>query len=119
MSILLITHDMGLVAQMADQVLVMYAGQVVEEAEVKDLLHAPRHPYTRALLQSVPSIRDSADRVLQSIRDTVPEHYEAMTGCRFRSRCPYAGPECEASQPVIELEGGHRVRCHRAGEVEP
>ena len=118
MSILLITHDMGLVAQMADQVLVMYAGQLVEEAPVKTLFRTPAHPYTRALLKSVPSIRDTHERVLESIQDTVPEHYESMTGCRFRSRCPYATAQCEQTQCVIDLGNGHKVRCHLAGEVE-
>ncbi len=118
MSIILITHDMGLVAQMADQVLVMYAGQVVEEAPVMELFHHPAHPYTQMLLKSVPSISDSDDRVLESIRDTVPERYQNMQGCRFRSRCPYATAECEQTQETLEHGPGHFVRCHRAKEVE-
>jgi len=119
MSILLITHDMGLVAQMADQVLVMYAGQIVEQAPVADLFRTPAHPYTQALLKSVPSILDTSDRVLESIQDTVPEHYESMTGCRFRSRCPFAAPACAQPQQTVELEGGHQVRCCRTEEVRP
>ncbi len=117
MSILLITHDMGLVAQVADQVIVMYAGQIVERAPVRELFHAPAHPYTRALLKSVPSIRDTRERVLESIQDTVPEHYEKMTGCRFRSRCPYAVPACERAQTACEVSPEHRVRCGRWREA--
>ena len=117
MSILLITHDMGLVAQMADQVLVMYAGQIVESAPVKALFHSPAHPYTRALLRSVPSIRDDHQRVLESIQDTVPEHYETLTGCRFRSRCPYAVDACAETQQTYDAGDSHWVRCHRWKEV--
>ena len=95
MSILLITHDMGLVAEMADRVLVMYAGQVVEEADAASLFLAPGHPYTKALLRSVPSIRDGADRRLSSIRGTVPERYGDLAGCRFYNRCDVAQPACE------------------------
>ena len=118
MSILLITHDMGLVAQMADQVIVMYAGQIVEEAPVEALFAQPAHPYTQALLKSVPSIQDDDDRILESISDSVPEHYESMSGCRFRSRCPYASSACEADQPVVQLRESHRVMCHLCQGVE-
>ena len=117
MSILLITHDMGLVAQMADEVIVMYAGQIVEQAPVRSLFHSPAHPYTRALLKSVPSIRDTSERVLESIQDTVPEHYESITGCRFRSRCPHACPDCALPQEPVELAPGHRVSCCQVQEV--
>ena len=117
MSILLITHDMGLVAQMADQVIVMYAGQIVERAPVADLFHNPAHPYTRALLKSVPSIRDTSERVLESIQDTVPEHYEKMTGCRFRSRCPHATAACEQIQTAVEVAPEHLVCCSRWKEA--
>ncbi len=117
MSILLITHDMGLVAQMADQVIVMYAGQIVERAPVADLFHNPAHPYTQALLKSVPSIRDTSERVLESIQDTVPEHYEKMTGCRFRSRCPHATAACEQIQAAVEVAPEHLVCCSRWKEA--
>ena len=87
MSMILITHDIGLVAQMADRVLVMYAGQIIEEAPVKELFRSPGHPYTRALLDTVPTIRDSADRKLVSIPGLVPENYDDIKGCRFADRC--------------------------------
>ena len=83
MSVLLITHDMGLVAQMADRVLVMYAGQMIEQAPVFELFDHPAHPYTRALLRSVPEIRDGKERVLESIEGIVPEQYDSIMGCRF------------------------------------
>ena len=115
MSILLITHDIGLVAEMADRVLVMYAGQIVEQTDVKTLFKKPAHPYTQALLHSVPSIRDGTRR-LESIRGTVPEHYQNIRGCRFASRCPYAVVECEKAQPMHETAPGHLVRCNLAKE---
>ncbi len=115
MSIVLITHDMGLVAEMADRVLVMYAGQIVEEADVFTLFQEPQHPYTRALLQSIPSIRDEQDRELASIPGSVPERYDELEGCRFANRCPYVSRECGKEQELRSREGGHPVRCWRQG----
>lgn len=111
MSLILITHDMGLVAEMADRVLVMYAGQLVEEADVNRLFHAPAHPYTQALLKSIPSIRDEEDRVLTSIEGTVPEQYQDIKGCRFANRCPYATEECSKEQELVTVQEGHKKRC--------
>ncbi len=116
-SIILITHDMGLVAEMADRVMVMYAGQIVEEAGVLDLFQRPGHPYTQALLKSIPSIRDRKERELLTIEGTVPEYYGDITGCRFANRCPYAIESCRLEQKLIETAEGHRVRCHRTKEV--
>ena len=116
MSMILITHDIGLVARMADRVIVMYAGQMIEEAPVKELFAAPRHPYTRALLSTVPSIYDSRERVLESIPGIVPEHYDTITGCRFADRCPYRKPECDAPQTSQMLNEHHWVRCWRAAK---
>jgi oligopeptide/dipeptide ABC transporter ATP-binding protein len=113
MSIILITHDMGLVAEMADRVQVMYAGEIVEEANVYDLFKKPQHPYTQALLKSIPSIRDHNKRELVTIDGTVPEHYGSITGCRFMNRCPYAASECCLEQKLIETEAGHLARCWR------
>lgn len=115
MALLLITHDMGLVAEMADRVLVMYAGQVVEEADVRTLFRTPRHPYTQALLRSVPSIRDGAGRRLNAIRGVVPEQYERLTGCRFFGRCERAVPQCEhMPQPLLPVTAETLARCWRA-----
>jgi oligopeptide/dipeptide ABC transporter ATP-binding protein len=111
MAVLLITHDIGLVANMADRVLVMYAGQIVEEADVISLFEAPKHPYTKALLDTVPSIGDSKDRALSSIPGMVPERYDTLQGCRFAERCPYARKECELPQAMQDFGEGHLARC--------
>jgi oligopeptide/dipeptide ABC transporter ATP-binding protein len=100
---------------MADRVLVMYAGQVVEEADVATLFARPRHPYTRALLRSVPSLQGGAARRLDAIRGVVPEQYEQLPGCRFFGRCELAVPRCEVlPQDMQALSGGTRARCWRA-----
>lgn len=114
MSMILITHDLGLVAEMADRVMVMYAGQVVETADVFTLFKHPAHPYTKALLGSVPSIYDSSDRTLLSIRGTVPESYENLIGCRFADRCDHACDKCRetiSGQTMFPAGDNHMVRC--------
>lgn len=116
MSVILITHDMGLVAEMADRVIVMYAGQFVEEAPVKEIFKNPRHPYTKALLASVPSIYDKKDRQLSSIPGMVPEHYDSMEGCRFADRCPYKSKECDEKQNDVSVNENHRVKCCKVKE---
>lgn len=98
MAILLITHDMGLVAQMADRVAVMYAGQIVEEAPVEELFEHPVHPYTKALLNTIPTIEDDERRQLFSIPGRVPEQYDHIKGCRFADRCEYRCEKCEEIQ---------------------
>lgn len=113
MSVILITHDIGLVARMADRVLVMYAGQLIEEAPVKELFQNPKHPYTKALLASVPTIRDSADRQLVSIPGIVPENYDNITGCRFAKRCQHYRTECDNRQEDYEFAPGHTAKCAR------
>lgn len=117
MAVMLITHDIGLVAEMADRVIVMYAGQIVEEADVYSLYRNPMHPYTQALLASAPSILDDTDRELVSIKGIVPENYMEIKGCRFCDRCPYATEECKKSQERVEINENHYVMCHRAEEV--
>ena len=119
MALMLITHDMGVVAEIADRVLVMYAGQVVEQADVNALFHAPKHPYTQALLKSVPSIRDGGDRRLCSIPGSVPEHYQRIQGCRFYNRCEFAVPACEGMpQKLTPTANGGLARCWRAAAGE-
>lgn len=113
MAVIFITHDIGLVARMADRVIVMYAGQLIEEAPVKELFQNPRHPYTKALLASVPTIRDGEDRQLISIPGIVPENYDDITGCRFAKRCQYYCAECDKKQEDYEVTPGHTVRCTR------
>ena len=111
MSILLITHDMGVVAELADRVVVMYAGQCIEECDVNKLFERPAHPYTRALLNSIPAIYDESSRKLESIPGTVPENYDEIVGCRFASRCRYAQEECLHKQEYKMIEPEHLVRC--------
>lgn len=110
-SIILITHDLGVVAEMADHVVVMYAGQVVESVNADELFEQPLHPYTKALLQSIPSI-DADHEVLYSIPGTVPDAASFPAGCRFAERCPLAQPSCfEKAQALREVRPGHLVRC--------
>jgi oligopeptide/dipeptide ABC transporter ATP-binding protein len=108
-SIILITHDLGLVAEMADRVLVMYAGQIVEEADVFTLFEQPRHPYTQGLLRSVPTL--DGTRKLLSIPGAVPARYDRLPGCRFHNRCPLAQVKCRMAPPPVDLGDGHMTRC--------
>ncbi len=121
MAMILITHDIGVVANMADRVIVMYAGQIVEEAPVLALFDDPKHPYTRALLDTVPTIRDDESRQLTAIPGMVPENYDDITGCRFADRCPYRQQECDSPQELYWFEEGHAARCivalRKAGQV--
>jgi peptide/nickel transport system ATP-binding protein len=114
MAIMLITHAMGVVAEVAQRVVVMYAGMVVEEASVEALFARPRHPYTQGLIRSIPRIDTAAlQKVrLEQIPGTVPKLIEPAEGCRFAARCKYAVPECVAATPVLrEPAPGHKVRC--------
>ena len=111
MSIILITHDICVVAEAADRVVVMYSGNFFEETNVDSLFKKPAHPYTNALLQSVPTIYGDQTRRLQSIPGTVPENYQELEGCRFADRCSYATKECYMKQEYKEVEPGHWVRC--------
>jgi peptide/nickel transport system ATP-binding protein len=111
MSILLITHNLGIVGDMADRVAVMYAGQVVEWAPALDLLRRPLHPYTMALMHSVPKLSGGLKRLL-AIPGTVPSLGNFPPGCRFAPRCPIAKPECSRAVPeLLEVEPGRWVRC--------
>ena len=112
MAILLITHDIGVVAELADRVMVMYAGQCVESGSVGQILRHPAHAYTRALIQSVPGIHDERSRVLASIPGSVPERYDQMSGCRFAPRCAYANLCPQKNDPSFRtVEEGHVSRC--------
>ena len=112
-AILFITHDLGVVAEMCDRVAVMYAGFVVEEANVVDLFHDPRHPYTQGLLLSMPKINGDSQR-LHTIEGSVPHPSEAPGGCYFHPRCPYADDRCRRETPALtEPVPGHKVRCWR------
>lgn len=111
LAVLLITHDMGVVSHMADRVLVMYAGQIVEEAPAEELFRHPSHPYTRALLSAIPTTGDSEDRKLSSIPGMVPENYDTISGCRFADRCPFVRQECHQKIDLREISEGHVMRC--------
>ncbi len=111
MAILLITHNLGIVGDMADRVAVMYAGQVVELAPAMELLRRPLHPYTKALMNAVPKLAGGADR-LSAIPGNVPRIGNFPPGCRFAPRCPIAKPECSNKIPgLVEVEPGRFVRC--------
>jgi peptide/nickel transport system ATP-binding protein len=113
-AIILITHDLGVVAEMADDVAVMYAGQIVERAPVRDLFARPEHPYTVGLLGSIPRLDEKRDR-LPSIEGRVPDMTRPPDGCRFAARCPFVEPACRAAPPpLIEVTPGHLTRCRRA-----
>lgn len=119
-SILLITHDLGVVAEMADRVVVMYAGKVVEEGTAEQLYERPAHPYTEGLMKSIPNLEEKAER-LYSIRGQVPTLGSIPTGCRFAPRCDYAEAKCLEREPELEaLTSQHAVRCflHSAKNAE-
>jgi oligopeptide/dipeptide ABC transporter ATP-binding protein len=112
MAVLLITHDLGVVAEVADRVAVMYAGQIVETATTADLFAHPRHPYTRGLLASVPHLDRDQER-LEVIPGRVPAATAFPEGCRFRPRCPLAEEACGVAQELLDCAPGHAVRCRR------
>ncbi|MCC6457144.1 MAG: ABC transporter ATP-binding protein [Caldilineaceae bacterium] len=113
MALLFITHDLGVVAEMADEVVVMYLGKVVERADVVSLFYAPKHPYTQALLRSIPTISKERRRRLDTIEGMVPDPFNKPKGCPFHPRCQHAIPGlCNVQEPpLIEDEKGHLVRC--------
>jgi peptide/nickel transport system ATP-binding protein len=117
-AIVLITHDLGVVAEVAEHVVVMYAGRKVEEAPVRQLFGRPRHPYTRGLLGAVPKIGSSLNEEqsrLSEIRGTVPSLKQRLQGCVFAGRCPEATAMCQAAAPALEAKAaGHLVACHYA-----
>ncbi len=117
MSILLITHNLGVVADICDEVNVMYAGQIVEHAEKAELFHRTLHPYTRGLMKAIPRVRGNTEGELYTIHGTVPSLSQMPSGCRFCDRCPYATDKCRSETPPLrDVGGGHLVRCFR--EVE-
>ena len=123
MAIIWITHDLGVIAAIADRVMVMYGGQIVEQAPVKDLFAAPQHPYTRALLKTIPSISGAREERLQVIQGQPPILNAAPSACSFRARCPYAFARCEVENPqrhAVDARGvdqGHDVACHWTPEA--
>jgi len=110
MSIMLITHDLGVIAEMAERVVVMYSGKVVEEAGVQELFHSPLHPYTQGLLHCIPRI-DRPRHKLDVIPGAVPNPLDFADGCRFHPRCRYAQPVCVTDEPPLVAQGPRRVAC--------
>jgi peptide/nickel transport system ATP-binding protein len=114
MSVILITHDLGVVAEMADEVAVMYAGRVVERAAATEIFASPQHPYTLGLLGSIPRLDEDRDRLL-AIEGAVPPPFALPRGCRFHPRCPFAAEACKtAPPPLAPVAEGHLVACIRA-----
>ena len=111
MSLILITHDLALVAEAADRIIVMYAGQIVEEGTAKDIFREPKHPYTQALLRSLPEFAEGKSR-LASLQGVVPGKYDRPTGCLLNPRCPYATEYCRQLEPQLHHIGSRKVKCH-------
>jgi len=115
MSVLLITHDFGVVAELCEEVLVMYASRVVEKGEVRQIFSNPLHPYTRGLLESIPRMGARKER-LHVIEGSVPSALRKPAGCRFSDRCPLADSRCRTIEPELVLyEEGHEAACWKAG----
>ena len=109
MAIMLITHDLGVVANMADYVAVMYLGKIVEYADTRTVFKNPRHPYTMGLLNSIPQVGQK--RRLVPIEGTIPDPFEIPQGCAFAPRCPHVMDKCREEPQLLEIESGHRVSC--------
>ncbi len=118
MAIMLITHDLGVIAEMADDVVVMYAGKVVEASDVTTVFEQPHHPYTKGLLASIPRLGERRTR-LEVIQGVVPNPLNLPVGCLFKRRCPYAMPVCDTPPPLQEVTPGHVSRCWLTPAGEP
>ncbi len=111
-SVLLITHNFGVVAEIADRIGIMYAGELVEEGNVFEIFQKPRHPYSQALLSALPRYRKTEKRIA-AIEGTVPRIFEKENNCRFHNRCPLANQDCQQGKPTfVQISDSHRVRCH-------
>ncbi|MEG0279100.1 MAG: dipeptide ABC transporter ATP-binding protein [Morganella sp. (in: enterobacteria)] len=111
MALVLITHDLALVAEAAHHIIVMYAGQVVESGKASDIFRAPRHPYTQALLRALPEFAGNKSR-LESLPGVVPGKYDRPDGCLLNPRCPYATEICRTEEPALRTVGSRQVKCH-------
>lgn len=111
MAVVLVTHDLGVVAESCQRVAVMYCGQIIEEASVEDIFASPKHPYTQGLLKSIPVIRDKKIPRLETIEGMVPDLRDLPAGCRFADRCQFKEQCCTQSSPKLTGEGAHKVAC--------
>jgi len=119
MAIMIITHDLGVISEMAEQVVVMYWGKIVEECDVDTIFHNPRHPYMASLLKSIPRVGQEVSGRLPSIRGVVPDPFARLKGCAFYPRCPRVMPGvCNVGNPpaLVEIESGHKVSCFLYGD---
>ena len=116
-----ISHDLGVVRHISDRIIVMYLGKIVEIADKKSLFEKPQHPYTQALLSSIPTFDPTAKTVRVPLRGEIPSPIDPPQGCRFHTRCPYAEERCRQEEPELvpmkELQPGHEAACHFAGEL--
>jgi oligopeptide/dipeptide ABC transporter ATP-binding protein len=119
MGVILITHDLGVVAEVCSRVLVMYLGQIVEECPVEILFANPLHPYTCGLIQSIPSMETNRHEELHVIEGTVPSLYQIPAGCHFAPRCPYADHQCELPPQLMPVDATHKVRCWHHAAISP
>ncbi|MCF7689243.1 MAG: ABC transporter ATP-binding protein [Cephaloticoccus sp.] len=119
MAIILITHDLGVIAEMCDDVVVMYAGRVAEAGPVEQIFGAPAHPYTRGLLASIPRLEHTRKTKLQTIEGMVPNLSDMPVGCRYQNRCPHRADICAQHPPEAQVAPGHRVACHLWRELPP
>ncbi|CAL9548175.1 Oligopeptide transport ATP-binding protein OppD [Nocardiopsis dassonvillei] len=115
-SMVFVTHDISLVYQMADTIMVMYAGHIVEKASASTIINAPRHPYTQMLISALPEVGSTTDQGrLEGIPGTPPGLLNPPTGCRFKERCPLAFDKCNERPPLVEIETGHWAACWKTG----
>jgi len=110
MAVMWITHNLGVVAELADDMVIMYMGKVVEQSDVRRVFHEPKHPYTQGLLRSIPSLARKKER-LEPIKGVIPDPYNLPPGCSFNPRCPYAMERCTEEPPLVEVEPGHFAKC--------
>ncbi len=121
MAIMFITHDLGVIAELSDRVVVMYAGKIAETADAKTLFKTPRHPYTKGLLDSIPKLSNKSKTQLSIIEGMVPDLYSLPKGCRFNNRCPYAQQKCFDQAPDLERISGdteHFASCFYKEKVQ-
>ena len=119
MAIIFITHDLGVIAELCDRVLVMYGGRIIEQADIYTLFDKPSHPYTRGLLNAIPRLEKPPKEALSTIPGMVPSLFDFPPGCRFQNRCEYVENHCREETPVLEGAtcDGHQVRCFRFREL--